>query len=155
MPPFIFMCKNIIVLNKKNEQLSFTDKLTASSLVKRKRAKWINDNTIKIFKTKQDFHKLKAKIIEEENRICYICNTKIPANQKATVDHVRPLKLYGEDSRENLRCCCFRCNADKKGLTINEYYFKVMSEVNAGSDKYDYLNINKFKKAVESIINKR
>ena len=103
------------VLNKRYKKLAPTNLLVARRLVSREKARWIKENeVIMLLKTKKDFKKLKAKIIEEEGRQCYICGKIIPENEYATIDHMYPKCRCGKDTRDNLHCCCKRCNDDKK-----------------------------------------
>ena len=40
---------------------------------------------------------------------------------RATIDHIKPRSKGGTEDRENLCCCCFRCNQDKADLTEDEF----------------------------------
>ena len=136
------------VVDKSNKPLSPTNLLVARTLVNRERAIWVGKNKIKLIKTKQDWIKLKNKVIEEEYRMCYICGEFIPITEHATVDHINPRSKYGKDERENLHCCCKRCNDDKSNMTLDEYYEHVKLE-KMKHNKYDYLILDKLKKVVE------
>jgi len=136
------------VVDKSNKPLSPTNLLVARTLVNRERAIWVGKNKIKLIKTKQDWIKLKNKVIEEEYRMCYICGDFIPITEHATVDHINPRSKYGKDERENLHCCCKRCNDDKSNMTLDEYYEHVKRE-KMKHNKYDYLILDKLKKVVE------
>lgn len=126
------------VVNKENKKLSPTNMLVANTLVAREKAIWIDGgNTLMLLKTKEDFKELKKVIIKEENRICYICKTKIPEEEHATIDHVNPKSKFGKDDRENLHCCCKRCNDDKGDFTYDEY----VNHIKQNIEKYKYLNI--------------
>lgn len=130
------------VINKEYKKLSPTNMLIANTLVAREKAIWIEDGkTLMLLKTKEEFKQLKKQIINEENRICYICKNKIPENEHATIDHVNPKSKFGTDDRENLHCCCKRCNDDKGNLTYNEY----IKHIKENSDKYKYLDIKNLK----------
>lgn len=136
------------VVNKDNKPLSPTNALIARTLVDRERAEWIGKNKIKLLKTKQDWIKLKNRVIVEEHRMCYICGEFIPVTEHATVDHINPRSKFGKDERENLHCCCKRCNDDKSNRTLLEYYEHVENEKKKGN-KYDYLDLNKLYKLVK------
>jgi 5-methylcytosine-specific restriction endonuclease McrA len=140
------------VVDKSNKPLSPTNLLVARTLVNRERAIWIGKNKIRLIKTKQDWIKLKNQVIDEEYRMCYICGEFIPATEHATVDHINPRSKFGKDERENLHCCCKRCNDDKSNMTLDEYYEHVKRE-KMKHNKYDYLILDKLKKVVEKEYN--
>lgn len=140
------------VVDKSNKPLSPTNLLVARTLVNRERAIWIGKNKIKLIKTKQDWIKLKNKVIDEEYRMCYICGEFIPITEHATVDHINPRSKFGKDERENLHCCCKRCNDDKSNMTLAEYYEHVKRE-KMKHNKYDYLILDKLKIIVEKEYN--
>ena len=130
----------IQVVNKKNKRLAPTNLLIARTLVAREKAIWVKkDKIIMLLKTKKEFKELKNKIIADENRICYICKIRIPDEEHATIDHVYPKSKYGKDNRENLHCCCKRCNDDKSNMDIEQYYIHVKNNIK----KYEnYISIN-------------
>ena len=82
----------IIVFDKNNTKQQNCSEKRAERLIKRGLAIKINDNSIKLLSSGYERRVLKRKIIQEENRICYICGRRIPLDEKATVDHVIPLK---------------------------------------------------------------
>lgn len=130
------------VINKENKKLSPTNMLVANTLIAREKAVWVDGGkTLMLLKTKEDFKNLKKLIIKEENRICYICKQKIPETEHATIDHINPKSKFGTDSRENLHCCCKRCNDDKGNLTYDEY----VKHIKENPDKYKYLDIKNLK----------
>lgn len=47
---------------------------------------------------------------------CYYCG-----EEPNSVDHVIPRSKGGDDGRENLVPCCFRCNQMKSNLTMAEF----------------------------------
>lgn len=129
----------IEVVNKSNKKLAPTNMLVARTLIARDKAIWIKkDKMIMLLQTKKEFKEFKNKIIAEENRICYICNIKIPNDERATIDHVYPKSKYGKDNRENLHCCCKRCNDDKGNMDIEQYYNHIKNNI----EKYHYINID-------------
>lgn len=135
---------SVDVVDKIGRPLSPTNALVARTLVNRDRAEWIGKNKIRLIKSKQDWIALKNKVIQEENRICYICGDIIPETEHATVDHINPKSKYGKDERNNLHCCCKRCNDDKSNKNIFEYYMHV-KENKKVNDKYDYLKLEHLK----------
>lgn len=58
-------------------------------------------------------------VYESEDWKCYICNCDciewpgFACDEAATLDHVIPLAKGGSHTRDNVRCCCFRCNSHK------------------------------------------
>lgn len=126
-----------------------TNAQVASSLIKRGRAIWIVKNKkIKITQSVYDWKELKNSIIKEENRLCYICGEFIPENKPATVDHIIPRSKFGKDERENLHCCCKRCNDDKLDMTLYDYYVHVKYTKFKDNTRYPYLDVDKLKELV-------
>lgn len=137
--------KNIKVVDRHNRRLSPTTATIAKTLIAREKAKWIIENDIlMLLKTQKEIKELKKKVIEEENRICYICGYKIPEDIPATIDHVNPKSKLGKDDRVNLRCCCKRCNDDKANMNINEYFIHIQENIK----NYDYIDLEMFQKCV-------
>lgn len=54
----------------------------------------------------------RAEIIERDDGRCHICG-EYPDPDDLHLDHVIPLSLGGDHSRENLRVACARCNLSK------------------------------------------
>jgi hypothetical protein len=130
--------KNIPVYTKKGKALAPTNLTVANTLVAREKAVWIKEGkSLTLLFTKDDFKKLKKQIIIEEHRECYICRDIIPEEIPATIDHVNPKSKYGKDSRENLKCCCKRCNDDKGSRSIEQYYNHIVRNI----EKYPYIDI--------------
>lgn len=68
------------------------------------------------------------KLIQRDGRCCYICGIETDFRDKRwgrygpgfpTIDHVKPIKLGGTHSWDNVRVCCGRCNV-KKGARYEE-----------------------------------
>lgn len=108
-------------------------------LLKRNEAKWIDESSIQIEKNIDNINKrkvipksLKRQILNEEEYVCYICGAKTnPTEEKIhfkipTIDHIVSIKNGGNDNRENLHCCCERCNKDKDNMDITEYYNHIL-----------------------------
>ena len=141
--------RSIKVLNKKGKELAPTTFKIAKTLVAREKAIWIEEGkSLTLLYTKSDFKKLKKQIIKEEGRKCYICGEIIDSSVPATVDHVYPKSRYGKDSRENLRCCCKRCNDDKGNRSFYQYYCHIKNNIR----DYDYINFNNLEKEKEKYI---
>lgn len=128
---------SIEVVDKYNKPLAPTNALVARTLVRREKAVWlVKYKKIKLIKTKEDWKIIKAKVVEEEKRICYICQEAIPESIPATVDHVNPKSRFGKDDRKNLRCCCKRCNDLKANRNIHEFYDFVLQK------DYDFIDLD-------------
>lgn len=64
-----------------------------------------------------------VRIYDRDKWICYLCGNKTERPtaltklsdmaRLATIDHVIPLALGGEDTKFNVRCACYGCNAAK------------------------------------------
>lgn len=122
--------KPVEVVNKYNKELSPTNLFIANLLVFREKAEWIEKGKLlRLLKSQSEWKALKKQVIIEENRICYICGEKIPEGTPASIDHVYPKFNYGKDDRDNLRCCCIRCNEDKENMNISEYYYHVLDNI--------------------------
>jgi len=113
--------KVVTVIDKDNRHLAPCTVKRAAKLVARKCAKWVGHNQIKLLINDDDRKQLRKEIIQEANRICYICGEYIPEDQYPTIDHVMPKADKGEDKKENLKCCCKRCNDDKSDRSLPEY----------------------------------
>ena len=136
--------KIIRVIGPNGQSMSRCTKTKAYKLVKTKRAAWSAYNTITLFKSKADLCEEKQEIIEEAGRICYICGDYIPEDERATVDHVIPKSTHSPYAyeRENQRCCCQRCNADKANRTLTAYVNHICSH----REEYAYISKNRLKK---------
>lgn len=114
--------KTIAVLGPDGIYLSHCTWKRALSLLESGRAIRLDATTVRLKQTKKERVKKKHSIIAEAKRICYICNTKIPEDEVATIDHIIPKSRNRRaDTYENMRCCCNRCNNDKANMTLSEY----------------------------------
>lgn len=113
--------KSIVVFDKYGNLLARCTLKRANKLIKRNCAKWIGDNKIELLVNDRDRKIIRNQIIEESGRICYICNQYIPENHFPTLDHVIPKSALGKDTKENLKCCCKKCNDDKSNKSLKEY----------------------------------
>jgi hypothetical protein len=131
--------KTIEVVNNNGKSLAPTNLKVAKTLIKREKAVWIVEGVkLKLLYMKSDFKKLKKEIIKEEGRICYICNKVISKDEPATIDHVYPKSRYGKDTRDNLRCCCKKCNDNKGNKSIVEY----LDYIKRNMHTYDYISLS-------------
>ena len=128
--------KTIAVFGPDNKYLSHCTWNRALSLLESGRAIRLNATTIRLKQTKRERIKKKHDIIAESKRICYICNTYIPEDETATVDHIIPKSRDKRaDVYENMRCCCNRCNGDKGNMKLSEY----VKHIFENREKYDYI----------------
>lgn len=121
------MENDINVLSSHGSKLPNTNEKKAALLIKNNNAVWINSRTIQL-KNRVFDKRYKKFIVKDERRVCYICLKKIPKDEFATVDHVISISDGGSNSRENLRCCCKRCNSDKNRLSLDKYLKKIDSK---------------------------
>lgn len=129
--------KTMAVLDPNNFYLSHCTWERALRMLQSGRAVRINATTIKLVQNKKERQELKHKIIDDSNRICYICGRQIPRNEIATIDHVIPLSRDKRaDVFQNMRCCCEHCNNDKSNRTITEYVSKILEN----RSDYDYIS---------------
>lgn len=76
-------------------------------------------------------YELRFPIFERDDYKCYICGNKVKAGSKkkrkgfplATLDHIIPRSLGGEDDEYNLKTCCKKCNERKGSKIRKEHYF--------------------------------
>ena len=113
--------KIITVLDKDNTVLAPCSIKRATKLVSRNIAVWSGQNVIKLLVNDNDKKKLRKEVVDEAGRICYICGEYIKIDQYPTLDHVVPKSGLGKDVKENLKCCCKRCNDDKSNKSIIDY----------------------------------
>lgn len=120
--------KTIAVLGPDNIYLSHCAWSRALKLLESGRAIKINATTIRLKQTKKERVMKKHSIIASAKRICYICNTQIPENEIATIDHIIPRSRDNRaDTYDNMRCCCGRCNNDKANRTLSEYVKHILN----------------------------
>lgn len=137
--------KTIAVLGPDRAYLSHCTWQRASILLANGRAKKIDATTVMLKETKHDRKKKMNSIIEEADRMCYICGDKIPEDDVATIDHVIPKSRdkYA-DVYENMRCCCDRCNIDKGNMKPIEYLHFILNNRESHSylsdERIKYLN---------------
>lgn len=114
--------KTIAVLGPDRVYLSHCTWKRALGLLESGRAIRLDATTVMLKQTKKERIRKKHSIIAEAKRICYICNTKIPEDEVATIDHIIPKSRNAQaDTYDNMRCCCSRCNNDKANMTLSEY----------------------------------
>jgi hypothetical protein len=129
--------KTIAVFDNDGRYLSHCTYERAKKLRNENKATFIGVGMIKLTSGRMAKLKEKHRVIEEDNRICYICNKIISIKKQATVDHVIP-KSRDEfaDIKMNERCCCVRCNNDKDCMTLSEY----VKHIRRNRSTYPYLS---------------
>lgn len=129
--------KTIAVFGPDNVYLSHCTWNRALGLLESGKATRLNAHSIKLKQTKQERIRKKHKIIADSKRICYICNTKIPNEETATIDHIIPKSRDRKaDVYSNMRCCCNKCNNDKGNMTLSEYVQHIYENRNS----YEYIS---------------
>ena len=109
----------------------------ALRLLESGRAIRLNATSVRLKQTKKERIKKKHDIIADSKRICYICNTRIPEDETATIDHIIPKSRDKRaDTYDNMRCCCSRCNNDKGNMTLSEYVKHIFDN----KERYDYIS---------------
>lgn len=113
------------VYDKNDKPLAPCSRRVAWVLLKRKRAIEIDEDTIKIILDKKDIKAMRKRVIKRDNRVCQYCGIQIPEDEQATVDHVNPKNIRGDecgyDSEDNLVCSCVTCNGEKDNMPLEEY----------------------------------
>ena len=129
--------KTIAVFGPDNVYLSHCAWNRALGLLESGKAIRLNATTIRLKQTKKERIREKHNIIAKAKRICYICDTQIPDEEVATIDHIIPKSRDRRaDVYDNMRCCCNRCNNDKGNMTLSEY----VSHIIENRDSYDYIS---------------
>lgn len=64
--------------------------------------------------------KVKDKILFDASLICQYCSEQKMPNE-LVVDHFIPLSKGGDNSDDNLICCCVRCNTYKKDILPDDF----------------------------------
>ncbi len=76
---------------------------------------------------------VRENIRQRANFSCEYCGvSETESGGELTVDHFRPTSKGGDDSKENLVYCCFRCNVYK-----SDYWAEVSKLFNPRKDKRD------------------
>ena len=135
------MKKDVIVYSTEMYEVGKITKRSAIYLVKKKRAKQICDKEIVLFMSLSQKRKIKSRVFNRDNNICYICGDKID-KRNLTIDHVIPKSRLGLDNDDNFKCCCKRCNSNKNNMTIHEYLYFIKNNRN----KYSYISNNQLEK---------
>lgn len=131
------MKKTIAVFGPDNNYLSHCTWSRALGLLESGRAIRLDATTVKLKQTKKERIKQKHNIIADSKRICYICNTRIPNDETATIDHIVPKSRDKRaDTYDNMRCCCKRCNNDKDNMTLSEYVRHILKN----REMYEYIS---------------
>lgn len=62
---------------------------------------------------------LRYEIFKRDDWTCAYCGTR--DIRKATIDHIKPIALGGDDDPENLTTACKSCNSSKGAKTLEEW----------------------------------
>lgn len=63
--------------------------------------------------------KKRKELFERDKWTCHYCGEKV-TEKNATLDHFIPQVKGGKHTKDNLKTCCFLCNAIKSGKTYEE-----------------------------------
>ena len=61
----------------------------------------------------------RRELFERDKWVCCYCGDKV-TEKNATLDHLNPQSKGGKHTKNNLKTCCFVCNAIKSGKTYEE-----------------------------------
>lgn len=61
----------------------------------------------------------RRELFERDKWVCCYCGDKV-TEKNATLDHLNPQSKGGKHTKNNLKTCCFVCNALKSGKTYEE-----------------------------------
>lgn len=119
--------KTVTVYDMDGVAVSMCTKRKAHISVLEGRSVFISSNAIQLnnISLKENHERRDSIIVRRDKRRCYICGRTLKRSQ-CTIDHIYPLSLGKEksvmlDIKENMRCCCFKCNADKGAMPLSEY----------------------------------
>lgn len=127
------------VFNKDGTLLSPCTIKRARKLVYRQCAVWLDGGDIRLLVNKYDRKALRKSAAERSNRVCYICQEKIPEGQPVTLDHITPKSDGGRDEESNAGCACKRCNDDKSNVDLIDY----IEQMKQQAERYPYMTERK------------
>lgn len=131
--------RKIAVFNSKNEFIRYCTIAEANEKCSKGRGVFIDTRVMKLFPDNSNMRMEKQQVRIKDNRTCYICGDKI-SNSQCTVDHVIPISRTTDAwTRDNMRCCCKRCNEDKGHMTLKEY----IKHIENNRSDYLYISTNK------------
>jgi HNH endonuclease len=77
-------------------------------------------------KKEQDYYNIKEnrlKIFERDKYLCYKCGKQL-TRFNATLDHLNPVSVGGDNSYDNLATSCFHCNSSRRATPISDFIIK-------------------------------
>ncbi len=76
-------------------------------------------------------HYIRVKLWKRQYGICPYCDISIPKPENGTIEHIKPLRLGGGSTLENILLVHSECNALKGGFAsyeeVHEYAFKLLA----------------------------
>lgn len=85
----------------------------------------IDTNNVTILPQRRQFTWEERQLIYDKYKgKCGICGEPLKFDEM-TVDHIVPLAIGGDNSMENLQCCCINCNRFKDTMTMDRLKEKV------------------------------
>lgn len=99
----------------------------------------LNEGEIQLLVNKIDRKNLRRNAAERSNRVCYICQERIPESEPVTMDHITPKSDGGRDEESNVGCACKRCNDDKSNVDLKDY----ITQMKQRPEAYVYMTARK------------
>lgn len=127
------------VYNKDGAVLAPCTLKRARKLVYRQCAVWLDGGDLRLLVNKYDRKALRKSAAERSNRVCYICQEKIPESEPVTLDHIMPKSAGGKDEDGNAGCACKRCNDNKSNMDLKDY----IEQIKQHTEVYPYMTERK------------
>lgn len=70
------------------------------------------------FRETRKQHGRRLELIKRYGNRCYLCGKEL-GMRELTIDHVKPLSKGGQDTIDNMRPCCEKCNFNKSDKEIS------------------------------------
>lgn len=74
-------------------------------------------------KKELDYYNVKGnrlKIFERDKYLCYKCGKQL-TRFSATLDHLTPVSVGGDNSYDNLVTCCMHCNSSRRATPVSDF----------------------------------
>ena len=93
-----------------------------------------------------NYKKIVEQLKKENMNKCNICGREFSEECLPEIDHIIPVSLGGSDDINNLQLVCSFCNRRKGNKIVYEQLFEMcIKKIVKKSNKYEMLNIRKFK----------
>lgn len=84
--------------------------------VELKRARWLNNTSIRLYFSPFDMKRIRKKVFKRDNHTCYWCK-----RTGDTIDHIIPWCKGGCTSMDNCICACSECNGLRGDTPADEW----------------------------------